>query len=171
MCIPLVIAATALSAAASVAQQQAQSAAQTKTAKQAAAAANQSAVNQYAQNNLRIQQEGEAAATDMQKTQVKALQAQGTARAAANEAGVSGISVDSLLADFTRQQDNYDSALHTNVDNTAAQIMESDKGIRSDAQNRINTAFSNIKQPDFLGAAFRIGTDTLDYYTPEKPKN
>ena len=67
-------------------------------------ASQRAAVNQYASQQLRIQQEGEAAAQTTQDVALEGQAARSTARTAAGEAGVSGLSVNALLQDLSAQE-------------------------------------------------------------------
>lgn len=163
MCAPL-IAVAAISAALTLAQQQQQAKTAAEAAKNGGKSARASAINQYGQNNLRITQESEAAAVNKQNVQTRAEQATATARTSAGESGVGGLSVDALLGDFSRQQSNYNLDTNNNLANVTQQIGMGNLGIQTQTQGNINGMFSNLPQPDYAGAAFRIGTAVAGHY-------
>jgi uncharacterized protein YlxW (UPF0749 family) len=72
-------------------------------------AAEQSARDQYVnatqQEALRQQQEAEAVSQRVMATNTELAEKMATARVSAGEAGVSGLSVDSLMRDYLRQAD------------------------------------------------------------------
>ncbi|MFR0657054.1 hypothetical protein SB719_21145, partial [Pantoea sp. SIMBA_079] len=70
--------------------------------------ANRAATDNYAATQLRMQQEQKAASQELQKSQTEAAQARATAETAAGEAGVSGLSVDSLIADYYNQEGQFE---------------------------------------------------------------
>lgn len=94
-----------------------------------------------------------------------ARRAQATARVSAGEAGLSGLSVDSLLRDLAGQA-GYDNATATE------NYLRQDANInfrRENAQNEAVSAVNSVRQPviqrpDYLGAALRIGTAGVNAY-------
>lgn len=125
---------------------------------QVAEQANKAFLDQSYQQNLRLQQEA-AAATD-QSTQLgkEAAQARARVRTAAGEAGVSGLSVESLLADYQRQQDYAQQNIDTNLLYTQKQAAENIKGMRADAIGRVsgvrNYIPAPVQKPSLLGTIF-----------------
>ncbi len=128
------------------------------------ALANESFLQQSQQLHLRDQQEDESASQDIQKVQIEAAKARATARVAAGEAGVSGLSVDSLLADFYRQEDVFRESVRRNRQLGRLQTKEDIKGLRAQAQGRIASVRPYIPEPivrpNFLGTGLQILTDT-----------
>ncbi len=127
--------------------------------------ANESFLRQSEQENLRQQQEGEKAGQEIQQTQIEAAQARARARVAAGEAGVSGLSVDSLFADFYRQEDVFRESVRRNQDFSRLQSQENIKGFRAQAQGRIASIRPYVPEPvvrpSFLGTALQIGSDVF----------
>lgn len=102
---------------------------------------------------MRTQQQQEAIARsqNIEESTRRAMEARATARTAAGEAGVSGLSVDALLGDLSRQQAEYEFSVQrqaqlTDVNRQLA-LRESGLGF-SRNMLRINQP---IAQPDYLG--------------------
>lgn len=133
--------------------------------KQNALLANQSAVSQYAELARRQVQEQAAAAQGVAEVQRRSREATGTARVSAGEAGVAGISVDALQADFARQELQYQTSVIVNQRFRNQQFKAEGEGIQSQAQGRILSALPQpVAKPDFFGAALRIGGDLVEGY-------
>lgn len=95
-----------------------------------------------------------------------ARRAMATARVSAGEAGVSGLSVDALLRDLSGQA-GYDNA--TATENYLRQADDINFR-RENAQNEAVSAVNSVRQPqiqnpDYLGAALRIGQGAINSYT------
>lgn len=120
-------------------------------------------LQQSQQVNLRQQQEEEKASTEIQSAQIEAMQARARARVASGEAGVTGLSVDSLIADFYRQEDFYRQGVQRNVEMSRQQSQEDIKGLRAQAQGRYQEIQpylpEPIARPSFLGTALQIGAN------------
>ncbi len=125
--------------------------------------ANQAAVNQYAASQNRQLQEAKAASADLQDLNREALQARSTARMAAGEAGVTGLSVDALIADYYGQEGRQERTLSNNYQMNADYLRGEMEGIQSQAEGRINSVDQGQK-PSFAGAAIRILGGGLDAY-------
>jgi hypothetical protein len=127
--------------------------------------AQQSYLQQANQVNFRQQQEAEKASQAIQVTQVDALQAKATARVTAGESGVSGLSVENLLADFDRQNAIYQGSVRRNLDFSRQQSQEDIKGLRAQAEGRYQEIQpylpEPITRPSFLGTALSIGTNAF----------
>lgn len=131
-----------------------------------AAANNASALAAYDQDshqqNLRIQQEREAASEEMQDIQREALEKRGQAVASSHSVA------DALMRDFSRQEARYKDSVRHNFDMTALQIEGQKTASQAKAQDRINQASSYvaspIDQPDYLGAGLQIAGGALDAY-------
>jgi len=135
----------------------------------------------YANENYRNQliqasrQELEAEQSDSQAVldnQLKAAQARATARVAAGEAGVSGLSVDALLYDFYQQEARFRDSVRLNAENRKKFGQSQLDALRSQTEQRINSIRpftpSPIEQPNFAAAALRLGSDSLDIYTQQQ---
>lgn len=113
---------------------------------------------------LKEAQEDLALTREIQESTTKARAARSTATVAAGEAGVSGLSVDALLDDYTRQEADYrfsltEQARLTGINN---QLQLDEMGYRTEAnQIRINQP---IKQPDYLGSAVNLVGSGMQIY-------
>lgn len=117
--------------------------------------ANKAAADNFAATQLRMQQEQKAASQELQKTQTEATQARSTAQVAAGEAGVSGLSVDSLIADYYNQQGQYERTLDNNLQMQSDALRADMDGTSHQTASRINSV-SQGQKPSFAGAAVRI---------------
>jgi hypothetical protein len=119
--------------------------------------------NQANQQFTRVQEAQNLAETKVANN-AAAVRAQSTAKTIAGEGGVTGLSVDALLADL---------AGRAGRDNTNAEVnyLRRDAGIQADMMNNWASTASGInslqtpKAPDYLGAALRIG-EAYDKYKP-----
>jgi hypothetical protein len=120
-----------------------------------AKAAQMAAVNQYANEQNAIIQKRNAASQNVEETHVAAMRARGTAWAAAGEAGVTGLSVDSLIDDYYgregRRVDSIDQNYEMDRDYMRAQM----ESTRAQAEQRINSV-RQASEPSFADAAIRI---------------
>lgn len=168
MCEPTTLAAASLAIASastifSFVQQQGQADYTEDMARQNADAVRQDTVNQYDQLSFRRIQERDAAVEEKMGANLDALRARSTARASAGESGVSGLSVDALIADYYGQQGRYNDGVDRNYANTSFQIDQEMKG----AQARGTTAIRNLprgQRPSFIDAGLRIGGAALGAY-------
>lgn len=108
------------------------------------------------QTNLMQQQEREGAMQKLEENNLKANAALSTAKVASGEAGVSGLSVNSLLADLGTKQNRFNSSIETNYDRTteAINIQRQNVGINAQSQT---AQLKAPAMPDYFGAALRIG--------------
>ena len=112
--------------------------------------------NQANSNFTRIQ-EAENLATTKVANSAAERRAQATATTRAGEGGVSGLSVDALIAEIGARAGEDSSNAETNY-------LRRDRAIQADAYNNWANTASNInkmetpKAPDYLGAALKIGT-------------
>jgi hypothetical protein len=152
MCDPVSLAfgSLAIGAAGSVASYVAQNNA---ASQQAAynAAASQAAQTQYIdsskQEALRQQQEAEAASQKVFATNTELAQKLATARVAAGEAGVSGLSVDSLMGDIVRQASGVRQATERQLTLDTQQSEYRKKGYLAQRNNTI----MGLPQPQYAG--------------------
>lgn len=173
MCDPTFIAFAVLSTASTLygtAQARANADAQVKYQQNIYEANKQIATNaalaNYASLQRRRIQEHEAASQAINQVVVESKKAQGTARVAAGESGASGLSVDALLADFHRQELNYQSGVIRQQGFSDLQLQDEAEAVRNQTQGRILSALPQpVAKPDFFGAALRIGTDLIGGYT------
>jgi hypothetical protein len=117
----------------------------------------------------RQKQEGEATVTEEARNARAAAEARATARTAAGEAGVSGLSLDALLTDFTRQESEYRYGVRRNLGISTDQLTNEMEGARAQAQGRSaaipSLNLEAVNGPSYLGAALRIGGDALGAYS------
>ena len=104
---------------------------------------------------MRTQQQQEALARsqNLNESSRRAMEARATATTAAGEAGVSGLSVNALLGDLSRQQAEYEFSVQRQAQLTDVnrQLALREAGIGfSRNMLRINQP---ISQPDYLGSA------------------
>ncbi|WP_143750582.1 hypothetical protein [Mesorhizobium sp. WSM4312] len=126
-------------------------------------AANKAAVNTYATNQNRALQERKAASQQQQDLNTEALKGRGTAEVAAGEAGVTGLSVDALIADYYGQQGRYERTLDNNYQMNADYLRGEMDSTQAQAEGRINSVQQGQK-PSFADAAIRILGGGLDAY-------
>lgn len=132
----------------------------------AAAKANQKAVVAsttagYEQSNLQREQQRVQASQQEFNTTIDATKARGAVAASAGEAGVSGISVDSLLADAYGRQGRFNEAIDTNYANTSQQIQLQEKGLQAQGENRMLA----VPAPSFADLAIKLGSSVASGYS------
>ena len=132
-----------------------------------AESARESFRNQASDTNLRIQQEQEAAVDAKINNAKRAAEARGTARASSGQAGVAGLSVDSLLADFYRQEAGFRFVTDSNLSDTVEQSQREMKGLQATARSRENSLRPEAV-PGYLGAGLRIGAQTVSAFDQYK---
>lgn len=121
-------------------------------AKQNAKSALQSARLGYEQTALRREQEREKSSQMAFNTAIDAAKARGTVITSAGEAGVTGVSVDSLLADAYGREGRYTSSLQSNYDNVSSQLDLEARGIQAQAESRI----ASMPEPSFTDLAIGL---------------
>lgn len=172
LCDPFSITALALSAAASAAayqqqQQQAENAAkyQNEQYRQAGVFAAENYTQQTGVVSERLRQNAEATGQSGEENAIAAMQARATATAAAGEAGVTGNSVDQLLADFSRTESLNAANLKTNQRYAEDQANREQQALRADARNRIvSNRPGPVNYPSTLGLGLQIGAAGLSSY-------
>jgi hypothetical protein len=117
------------------------------------------------QTNLEHMQQREAGIQKLEENNLNARSADATAQVAAGENGVSGMSVDALLADLSGKSGRYTSSVVTNYDNAEMAINNQRENIGIQAASAIN-GLKTPAAPDYAGAALRIGTAYYDYKNP-----
>jgi hypothetical protein len=116
---------------------------------------------------VQLRQNQEDAATTQAKTEnaKKAAQARATARVAAGEAGVSGLSVDALMNEYSRQEAGQNSALDDNLKATKDQLTSDLGGIRANAMDRsLSLRRPGINGPSAGAAALGFAGTATDIY-------
>ncbi|HJV74071.1 MAG TPA: hypothetical protein VJ654_07620 [Noviherbaspirillum sp.] len=110
-----------------------------------------------AQTGLQSSQAAEQASEKKFMNNRAAQEARSTALVQAGENGVSGLSVDSLLADIDMKRGEYNSSVDSNLRDTNSALDDQRINIRNNAASRINQ-LRTPQAPDYLGQALRIGT-------------
>lgn len=116
-------------------------------------AANQAYLNDVRQLNLRQREEEEAESQRSFDADVQAARDVSTARTAAGESGVAGLSVDALMADIVRQNLFDDTKGYSNLEMSKHQTEMEKEGAKSNRQSRIN----QVPYPSFAATALQIG--------------
>lgn len=166
MCEPATIAAAAIAAVSALAQAKAQNDSvkaqnvfEQNRFEQAKTNAEANFFAQAAQANLRIQQEAEATSDQIQETNRQKAQARAQAVVSAGEAGVSGLSVDALLADFERSAARNNETARRNLEFIQQQTEQDVKGLQAAAANQQIAVLPNIRggQPGLV-TALKVGS-------------
>jgi hypothetical protein len=173
MCDPISLATFAIGAASQVtsfmgAKQEAET--QNKLAENNRIEANRAAADDYAALQNRMLQEKAAAGQELESANTQAAQARGTARVTSGEAGVMGISVDNLLADYNAQQGKFERTNEQNLQMTQDQVRDQMRGTKAQAENRINSV-QKVAKPSFAPYAIGIASSGLDSYSSFKKAN
>lgn len=114
------------------------------------------------QTNLMAEQEREAAGQKINENNKKAQQAISTARTTAGENGISGLSVESLLRSLAGERDDYNQSVRTNYDRSMVAINNQRDNANINA-NSVIASLKPVQQPDYLGAALKIGSAVTSY--------
>lgn len=148
------------------AQAQAQVDAQNQQAEQNRLNSLQAMRDEQAAVQRKLSQERAATSTEMFKDQIAAARATSQATVAANEAGVTGLSVDALLGDIKSQYGRQNDALDSNFQMTRGSIGDELIQTHNRAKSRIDSvpyAADASPFPFLLGAASGILKDYKDY--------
>ena len=114
------------------------------------------------QTNLMAEQEREAAGQKINENNKKAQQAISTARTTAVENGISGLSVEALLRSLAGERDDYNQSVRTNYDRSMVAINNQRDNANINA-NSVIASLKPVQQPDYLGAALKIGSAVTSY--------
>lgn len=168
MCNPLILAAatfavSAASAVSSHVSQVQQAKTQDAIYQRNARAANEAAIQDYANLGLRQQQEQIAGEQERQQSTLEARQAAATTRVAAGEAGISGLSVNALLMDIYGQDARYRDSVRQQEEWTVDQLQREKEGVKASAIDRTNSVQPG-QRPSFVDLGLRIGAAGLDSY-------
>lgn len=140
-----------------------------QAADEGAALAAEAFKQQAGQVRLRDEQLAQAAAQEKADNAKRAAEARETARVSSGEAGVSGVSVDQLIADYNRQEAGFDEALSQNLDFDLAQSEEELKGLRSGAFDRaIASKRPMLQRPSYLAAGLSVANSAVSSYDTYK---
>lgn len=174
MCDPITMVAAALGTAQTVTgyigERQA-AAAQNAMVRENQRASNANLVREYADVQTRQIQEEDAAAVQKQDISREARAARATTMAAAGEAGVSGLSVNALLADVYGKETTAKDRISQNSGFTTSNLTREMDGLKAKAQDRINS-MPWATGPSPFAAALKIGGVGLESYNRYgKPKH
>ena len=117
------------------------------------------------QTNLMQSQEHAAATQKVNENNRAAEAAKATALVSAGESGISGLSVDALLANLSGEQARYNESVNQNYQNASMAIDNQRTNAQVNAASQINS-LKTPQAPDYLGAALRIGGAIYDYKNP-----
>jgi len=160
MCNPVVFAMAAM-AAVSVAQQADAAKQQTALAKQNQKSAHQSLLDAYDAQSVQSNQQRDAAGQAATQNAVEAAQARASMQAAASDSNISGLSIDSLINEATRQEATNYQNLAVNQSYAEEQRQREGAGLRNQAQSRIDAvprgSFSPILGLLQIGASAYAG--------------
>jgi len=164
MCDPISIATTAIGAASAAAQysgQRQQAKQQMAYQRQASIAEQKRAQQEQMSIRMRQGQEQEATAREVNEITNKAREASATALVSAGESGVSGLSVDALLNDYSRQEAAYRMGITRQQEMKDVQtgLALTDAGFRT-VNNQIGIN-RPVSKPSFLEGALSIGSSAI----------
>ena len=166
MCDPIVIAALSIaSTVATVDAQQKQANAQAKANQQTYDNQMVAYNANLANSNATKTQEAAVLSQKMIENNAQARRDMSRATVAAGEAGVSGLSVDSLLAELGGRAGQANATAESN-------FLARDRAIEMDRMNAwagTSSAINSLKtptEPDYIGAGLRIGNTANDYFNP-----
>lgn len=123
----------------SYAAQSQAAAAQNRMAVAIGRSANSSYLAQTAAINSRMLQERDAGLQQAQDTSIRALQAQGRAKAASAEGGASGVGLDEILTDINAQQGRTNAAIQYNYKTAGGNAYNQEQNSYYQAKNNINS--------------------------------
>jgi len=172
MCNPiaLAVASFAVSAASTVAEYQAQSAA-AEEQNRLYEANRRNAIRAFEDKQLamnqRIAQEQEAAATEKFDTALEARAARATNEVAAGESGIAGNTVEGLARDFASREQRFKDRIDQQTDWTVTQLAAEKRGQSFEALDRINSVRRATK-PNFAAAGLKIAAAGIDSFSSYK---
>lgn len=145
---------------------------QEAAAKEGQELAKESFQNQQTDIQNRAQEQSEADAQQVGQVKKEAAQARSQARVASGEAGVAGLSVDALLADFSNQEAESLGTIKRNTFFRKRQLQQEQLGLRAQGMNQLaSTRFAPIRGPSSIGAGLSIAGQGLTAYTKYNTKN
>jgi hypothetical protein len=163
MCEPISMAVAAVSTAASIKTQKNAIKAQRQVQANASTTERARYLNEVSVTRQRQRQEQIAAAQKLQEGQTQAMEARATARVSAGESGVSGLSVDALINDLSRQEAQYNFSIQQQLQfqeqNTSNVLDAAGLGFTSNML-RINKP---IPKTDYFGAALQGAQPGLSF--------
>ncbi|RUT88016.1 MULTISPECIES: hypothetical protein [unclassified Mesorhizobium] len=131
--------------------------------------ASKAAENQYANLNIRAQQEDAAMVQQKTETNIEAAQAAASVEAAAAEGNVSGLSVSSVLQDMYAQKGRSDAALDTNQQMNRGFLRGEKIAAEAGGQNQINS-MPLPEKPSFAPYLLNAFSSGLSAYSNSKTR-
>lgn len=167
MCDPMtaMLVITAVTSAATVDAQQKQANAQEQTNQRQYENSLKAMAANVNQTNAEHMQQREASMQKLEENNMAARSAAATAQTAAGENGVSGLSVDALMADLGTKQQRYNSSVDTNYQNIESAINSQRENIGINAASQVNS-LKTPAMPDYASAGLRIADAAYRYRTP-----
>lgn len=104
-----------------------------------------------------------AAEQEIMENDREALRSTEMARAAASEAGVTGLSVDALIRDMYGKQARFRDTVNVNLENQQRQIEFEKRNVSASTQSQLNS-LPPVEPPNFMGLALRAGTGIFGAY-------
>lgn len=172
MCDPLSMIGLAVSATTTGLSYQAEASAaqqQNRLYRENAMRANETARQQMFDTQQRMIQEQEAGAAEKIDTMREAREARATAEAAAGEANVSGLSVEALMREFSGREAAFNDRVDQNTDWSMRQLNNEMRGVRANAEDRINSV-QRAAKPSFFDAGLRIAGAGLGSYSEHEDR-
>lgn len=126
-------------------------------------AAVQQAASDYDQLAIRAAQETAAAGQKKLESDISTRKAVASATASASEAGISGLSVTSLLSDIYGQKAKIDAGVNQNIEAANQALRFEADGVGRSLKNTIGSR-AKTSGPSLLGAALEAGTGVYDNY-------
>lgn len=130
---------------------------------QATARANQYMIEDVDATTRMLQQENAAAVQKQNQNQIEANKAAATAQVAASSGGVTGTSVDALLADIWGQEASINDGINQNLEATQEQINRERRSIVR-STNEANASRPTAQKPSLFGAVLTAGTGVAGAY-------
>jgi hypothetical protein len=155
MCLPAAIL-PALSLVAGIAQSavgymgaKAEAKAQNQMAKANTENAKKATFDRFSSINNRVVQENAAASQELQESSIEGLKARASARTAAQEGGVSGVSVNSIIGDVFAREGRFAVNTQTNFDYSRNYWTGEGAAASAQGQSQVNSV-PKVAKPSFL---------------------
>jgi len=132
---------------------------------QIAEEANENHTERLASMQLQNTQDEEAVGEKVFDQRRKNAQATARAKLSAQEAGVSGNSVEALFRDFERRQAEFEQDSMDNFSSREQQRFREMDASQEQAQARIRRGTQPVPEPDYFGAALRVGQSAANAYS------
>lgn len=130
--------------------------------------ANQSAANEQAQINQQVSEKQIETSQTLQENSLEAARARAAAIVSSGEAGVSGLSVDSLLADFSRKEARFEDSVRQNQEGFEKNAEERKEAVEYKRRGRVASVQpytpKPVSGPDYAGGLAKIAGAGINYY-------